>query len=258
MKLFFSSILLLCAFQLLAAPAEARQPSRVQTARNEKDAVVREYFKNAGVAYPPKEVFFRAFKEEPGTDSGLVELWAKDDKANKFAIIKKYKVCAASGQLGPKRKQGDYQVPEGFYTLDLFNPWSSYFLSIRISYPNASDRILGAKGNLGGDIYIHGNCASIGCLSMTDNFIKEIYIIAEDAKKAGGAPIHFHIFPRRMTEENIRELAALAGPDKKLAAFWTGLAEGYRIFEETRLPPVVTVDNKGQYKYSRRGGGSGG
>ena len=47
-----------------------------------------------------------------------------------------------SGTTGPKRAEGDYQVPEGFYYINEFNPNSKYHLSLGLNYPNASDKIL--------------------------------------------------------------------------------------------------------------------
>lgn len=250
LKTLFLLLTLTFGLSFINTDAAAEEPSRVRAAYKEKDAAIKEMFSAAKINYPPSEIFFRSFKQEPGTSDGIVELWARDNRTKTFTLVKKYNVCSASGTAGPKRREGDYQVPEGFYTIDLFNPASSYLLSMRISYPNKSDRILGAKGKLGGDIYIHGNCASIGCLSMTDNFIQEIYIITQDTKKASGYPINFHIFPARMTDGNMKKLMASAGNDEELKKFWNNIAEGYRIFEETKLLPVVSVDSKGKYIFT--------
>lgn len=247
LKTMFLLMTLTFSFSFINTDAAAEEPSRVRAAHREKDAVIKKIFSAAKINYPPREIFFRAFKQEPGTKDGVVELWARDSGTELFTLIKKYNVCSASGAPGPKRQEGDYQVPEGFYTIDLFNPTSSYLLSMRISYPNKSDRILGVKGKLGGDIYIHGNCASIGCLSMTDDFIQEIYVIASDTKKTFGYPINIHIFPTRMTDSNMRSLMASAGKNEELKGFWKNITEGYRIFEETKLLPVVSVDSKGKY-----------
>jgi len=59
---------------------------------------------------------------------------------------------------GHKRFEGDERTPEGRYTIDYGNPQSRYFLSLRISYPNAVDRAFAkAQGRSpGGDIFIHG------------------------------------------------------------------------------------------------------
>jgi murein L,D-transpeptidase YafK len=59
--------------------------------------------------------------------------------------------------------------------LDWFNPQSNFYLSLHVSYPNAADRVLGSKQNLGGDIFLHGNCVTTGCILITDGGIKEVY-----------------------------------------------------------------------------------
>jgi murein L,D-transpeptidase YafK len=90
-------------------------------------------------------------------------------------------ILAASGGIGPKIKEGDRQVPEGIYTIDVLNPNSSYYLSMRISYPNETDRKRSqARGvtNLGGDIYIHGKAVSIGCIAIGDDKIEDLYFLA--------------------------------------------------------------------------------
>jgi murein L,D-transpeptidase YafK len=106
----------------------------------------------------------------------------KNTSDQEFLHIKTYTVCATSGLIGPKRMQGDLQIPEGFYYIDRFNPYSNFYLSLGINYPNTSDRILGDKNNLGGDIFIHGDCVTIGCLPITDSEIKELYIFCVEAK----------------------------------------------------------------------------
>ena len=94
-------------------------------------------------------IYLRAFKDEK-----KIELWAKNFTDSKYKLIKVYKICRTSGDLGPKREQGDRQIPEGFYHINRFNPYSNFLLSLGLNYPNKSDRILGEKGNLGNDIFI--------------------------------------------------------------------------------------------------------
>src|SRR5690606_11025729 len=99
----------------------------------------------------------------------------------KFTLVKTYPVCSSSGLPGPKRKKGDRQTPEGFYHIDRFNPQSAFHLSLGINYPNSSDKILG-HSDPGGDIFIHGSCVTIGCVPLTDDLIKEVYVLAVEAK----------------------------------------------------------------------------
>jgi murein L,D-transpeptidase YafK len=122
--------------------------------------------KRAGVVFPPKRLMLLAFKEEM-----RMELWGDGKKLHTYPIL------AASGTSGPKRREGDRQVPEGFYKLTVLNPNSAYHLSIRVDYPNAEDiahRTV-ERSQMGGDIYIHGEAVSIGCLAMGNPAIEEIF-----------------------------------------------------------------------------------
>jgi murein L,D-transpeptidase YafK len=152
----------------------------------------------------------RAFKE-----SGELELWLA--AADGWQLFRTYTVAAWSGDLGPKQREGDRQVPEGAYgvTLAALNPSSSYHLSFNIGYPNAEDRQLGRTGSF---IMIHGAAVSIGCLAMTDAWIEEIYLIVEAALRAGQAEVPAHFFPFRLSEERLR-----AAADSPWLEFWRGL-----------------------------------
>jgi murein L,D-transpeptidase YafK len=213
---------------------------RVQTAFSEKGEAVKKLFAAKHLAFPPDEIFLRVFKRE-----GVLELWAKHKGT--YELVKEYKICAASGELGPKRKQGDNQVPEGFYYIDRFNPLSNFHLSLGLNYPNESDRLLGAPGHLGGDIFIHGNCVSIGCMAITDDQIKEVYVIAIEAKAAGQSRIPVHIFPAKLTSQGMQSLEKEAAQNPTLLRFWQNLKEGYDIFETDHRLPTVTVDRQGRY-----------
>lgn len=96
-----------------------------------------------------------------------MDIYAKKREDSTYKKLITYKICAKSGHLGPKRRQGDRQVPEGFYHINHFNPNSNYHLSLMINYPNASDKIKSQAPNPGGNICIHGSCVTIGCLPMT-------------------------------------------------------------------------------------------
>jgi murein L,D-transpeptidase YafK len=224
---------------------QAQYP-RVQEALAEKEAAIKQLFAAHGFAYPPTAIFLRAFKRE-----GALELWAKKrpTREARYELVKTYKVCAASGRLGPKRQQGDEQVPEGFYYIDRFNPVSNFHLSLGINYPNESDKRLGARGNLGGDIFIHGNCVSIGCMAIQDEQIKELYLIAIEAKSAGQPRIPVHVFPARMHTKGMKRLEREAASNAPLLVFWKNLKEGFDIFENDHRLPVVTVDRQGRYLF---------
>lgn len=210
--------------------AAAGAEDRVADARKRRTEDVKALAKAAGLSYPVGEVYLRAFKKEK-----VLELWAGEAK-KPLKLVKSYPFCAASGELGPKRREGDLQVPEGFYELQSFNPQSNFHLSLQVSYPNASDRVLSDPKKPGGAIYIHGNCASIGCIAIEDGPIEEVYLFALDAKVRR---IPIHIFPQRLDEAGAKE--AQAGPH---AAFWQQLVPGYALFEANRRPPSSKVDAK--------------
>ncbi len=135
------------------------------------------HFDRGHVAYPPQGITFLIFKQER-----RVALWAKGADA-KWRYIRDYPILAASGHAGPKLRQGDYQVPEGLYRLELLNPASSYHLSMKVGYPNDFDRRNAAvehRTHLGGDIFIHGSSVSIGCVAVGDTAIEELFTLVAD------------------------------------------------------------------------------
>ena len=159
----------------------------------------------------------------------------------KYQLVTTYDVCKSSGDLGAKRREGDYQVPEGCYFIDRYNPKSSYHLSLGLNYPNASDKILSDKAAPGSDIFIHGRCVTVGCLPMTDDKIKEIYLFAEFATRSGQEKIPVHIFPFKMTDENI------ANGNTQHQDFWRNLKGCYDYFETNHKVVSVKVDSEGKY-----------
>ncbi len=93
-----------------------------------------------------------------------------------------YPLTAFSGRLGPKLREGDMQIPEGTYPLTALNPNSAFHLSVRVGYPNPFDEAWAAeegRTNLGGDIYIHGKTASIGCIAIGDAAIEEVFYLVQ-------------------------------------------------------------------------------
>ncbi|XHF15200.1 L,D-transpeptidase family protein [Archangium gephyra] len=194
-------------------------------------------FAEAGVSWPPEELYVRAFKQER-----QLEVWA-GAKGQRLRKVKTFPFCAASGEVGPKRREGDLQVPEGFYTLDQFNPRSQFHLSMRVSYPNDADRRLGERP-LGGAIYVHGNCMSIGCIAIEDGPIEELYLMVLEARARMKRDVPIHIFPRRLDAQGLAALAQHPSATPERVAFWRGLEPGWRLFEETRRPPRVSVDSR--------------
>ncbi len=147
------------------------------------------YFEKSRISYPPERIALIALKEEE-----TLELWAHG--GSKWQRIKDYEILGASGTEGPKLRQGDLQVPEGLYQIIGLNPNSSYHLSMKLDYPNSFDKEQAKKehrGNLGGDIFIHGKTGSVGCLAMGDKPIEELFVIVE---KVGRSNTRVIISPR--------------------------------------------------------------
>lgn len=201
-------------------------------------------FRDAGAAWPPRSIFIRGFKEEK-----VVELWAATpSKDQPHVLVRTFPICAGSGELGPKRREGDLQVPEGFYRVGVFNPQSSYHLSLGVSYPNAADRFHSRGQPPGSAIMIHGNCVTIGCIPLRDGPIEDLYLAAVMARDAGQQEIPIHLFPCRLDTPACQlVLDAMAESRPELAAFWDGLIPGYLAFLEVGAPPVVKPRADGTY-----------
>ena len=235
----FITILLL-SWNLLFAQtfhAEQQQFRRVRAARINTETARTTLFQEAGINNPPKQMFIRVFKLER-----VLELWACNSDSQQFKLIKSYPLTAYSGTLGPKRQQGDYQIPEGVYFISGFNPASSFHLSMRVNYPNKSDLIRKTGSDPGGDIFIHGNKVTIGCIPIGDGGIEELYIIAVDTKSAGQEKIPVHIFPYRM------DLTRYIEEYPDLKDFWDELRPVYDAFENTRRIPSIRIDESGRYR----------
>jgi murein L,D-transpeptidase YafK len=204
---------------------------------------LRNEFKEKGLEWPAKYLYVRSFKLER-----QLEVWVKNDWAEPFELFKVYKICATSGTFGPKRKEGDKQIPEGFYYINEFNPNSNYHLALGLNYPNPSDQILSDAGKPGGDIYIHGNCVTIGCLPITDSLIEQVYLLASIVKEQGQDFIPVHIYPYRFDyTKSAEQFLAKTKNKTELISFTQPLKEAYNFFEDTHQLPAVLVNSKGQY-----------
>jgi len=187
-------------------------------------------------------IAIRAFKAER-----QMEIWGAANDHGPFHLLKTYPIAAISGDLGPKRKDGDMQAPEGFYCINRFNPKSQFHLSLGLNYPNSSDRKLGDPNHLGKDIFIHGNRVSAGCLAMTDPVIDVIYGMAIRARGAGQKAIPVSIFPCRMTAQNWESLRKQYAQRPDLIGFWETLIPAYNSFEHTHIWPRPHVGRDGSY-----------
>lgn len=186
---------------------------------------------------PRDPIFVRIFKDE-----AELEVWKlRDDGV--FAHFKTYPICAWSGELGPKLKEGDKQAPEGFYVIapGQMNPRSNYHLAFNLGYPNQYDR---SHGRTGAHLMVHGDCSSAGCYAMTNPQIEEIYALARESFKGGQEAFHVHAFPFRMTDEKIARYRG-----HKWFSFWKNIKEGHDYFEEARILPLVGVKS-GRYVFN--------
>ncbi len=247
--LFFS-----CAFFSLAAFAQGASTTFIDYQKNfarpgdalkRKEDTLQKQFAAKGLQWPAKYLYIRSFKYD-----GQLEIWTKNERKEQYKLFKTYKVCALAGTLGPKRMQGDYQVPEGFYYINEFNPNSTYYLSLGLNYPNASDKILSDSMHPGGDIYIHGSCVTVGCIPVTDKQIDEIYVLAAHAKNNGQDYIPVHIYPIRYNnKKSAAYLTNLIKTDGQLKAFAERLEMVYDHFEITKQLPIIMTNTNGDYVY---------
>lgn len=245
-RCFFVFLFLLCISSGVYAQDEVQtfrnfqfSFNRVSNAWMSYNDTLAKLFKSRGLKYPAKDIYIRSFKS-----SNDMELWARDSDTTEYKLVKNYRICALSGILGPKRYEGDRQVPEGLYFIDDFNPKSDFHLSLLINYPNYSDMVLGNKQKPGGDIYIHGGCVTIGCMPLTDPIIQEIYVLCLNAKLSGQNYIPVHIFPTRFNRVGLNFLGKNYKDDLEKQKFWVNLKSSYDYFEKNHklLPVMYSTD----------------
>lgn len=138
------------------------------------------YFAAAGVPYPPARFLLLGLKQERE-----LQLYAAGP-GQALAFIRSFPVHGASGELGPKLREGDRQVPEGVYRIIYLNPNSISHLSLALSYPNSFDRIHAEEDGrerhtLGGNIMIHGGAGSVGCLALGDEAAEDLFVLAAES-----------------------------------------------------------------------------
>lgn len=230
-------VLLVLAFGCRSSGGSERAATAIERAKPiiEKKAKVAQF---EGV---PKRIYIRAFKAER-----TVEIWGAISSNEPMRLVATYPILAMSGGPGPKRKEGDRQVPEGLYEIDRFNPNSSYHLSLGLNYPNASDKVRSDLEKPGFDIFIHGSNVSIGCLAMGDPAIEEIWTFATSAREGGQGRISVHVFPCEMTERNLAELKS-EHRDPEWHKLWDEIRVAYDKFEATRVVPSYRVAQDGAY-----------
>lgn len=214
------------------------QFERVKNAYDEKWTSLREVLSKFSIGHSPL-MLINAYKAEK-----TLEVWMKNPGDKFYRLIKVYEFCASSGLLGPKVIEGDKQTPEGFYYINVLNPMSNYHLSLGINYPNHVDiERTGKQNSPGGDIYIHGSCETIGCIPLTDDKIKELYLLAIFSTDLKTKKIPVNIYPFKMTEENMKKYA-IQFPAH--VDFWKTLQLGYLAFEKDKNA-LKFKEAKGKY-----------
>ena len=111
-------------------------------------------------------------------------------------VFRTFKIALGIQPQGDKKKEGDFRTPEGRYLLDSRNPNSDYFLSIRVSYPNAADRQEARQLGVdpGGAIMIHGQPNdpsrseayyqtqdwTNGCIAVSNSDMIDIWLMTDE------------------------------------------------------------------------------
>ncbi len=246
MKQWLGVFLFLCCLTQLTAQSSARNQRMNQKLANtilQKEDSLKKQFEAMHLTWPLKQMYVRSFKY----DSQL-EVWVRGQKNEPFKLFKTYNICALSGALGPKRIEGDYQVPEGFYYINVFKPNSNYHMSLGLNYPNASDLVLSDSSKPGADIYIHGSCVTVGCIPIQDAQIEEVYFLASYAHEHGQDFIPVHIFPIRYNVEKSKAfLAKTTKDDVEYQKFSGRLKEVFDLFEQSKKIPLISINKKGEY-----------
>ena len=204
---------------------------------------LKQQFKEKKLTWPPQNVFIRSFKYDRS-----LEVWVKNKSVDSFTLFKTYKVCMESGSIGPKRSEGDNQVPEGFYYINEFNPRSTYHLALGLNYPNASDKVLSDTKKPGGDIYIHGNCVSVGCIAIQDMPIEEVYTLASIAKTSGQDFVPVHVYPVNYgVKKSLDYLGSTIKGKQAVSKSILSIKAVFDYFEKKKKLPVILINSNGDY-----------
>lgn len=230
------------SFCLIGFKDQQLKHYRVKRAYAEKGKMIQQRLKDLKLNANELALYIRIFKKD-----SLLELWGKDNSNEKYKLIQNYKICELSGKIGPKRRQGDMQIPEGFYHINVFNPESNFHLSMGINYPNKSDLILSSQTKPGGNIYIHGACVTIGCITFQTEMIKELYVYGVEARNNGQNTIPVTIFPYKLNDKQFEKLKSEFNEDKQIIGLWSDLKQGYDYFESNKTLPTITFLENGRH-----------
>ena len=216
-------------FSTIIISPNAIAQSRIETVRANKLEIVKKELEENGLKFG-SPIFMRIYKSQ-----GILELWVKENDI--YKKYKEYKICAFSGNLGPKLKEGDKQAPEGIYWVktDQLNPQSDYHLSFNLGFPNEYDQFHNRTGSY---LMVHGNCLSVGCYAMTDEKIEEIYLILEAALQNGQDKVQIHALPFRPSKFKL-----WINSNNQWHDFWKELSNIDMEFEKTKIPPNIKIEN---------------
>ena len=133
---------------------------------------------------------------EPGAVDRIVveKSQRRMDLMSGDAVVRSYVIALGFAPEGDKRREGDGKTPEGKYVIEGRNPSSAFHLSLKISYPDAADRVAAAERGVspGGNIFIHGapngwllpgqppGDWTLGCIAVTKAEIEEIWRLVPD------------------------------------------------------------------------------
>jgi murein L,D-transpeptidase YafK len=214
---------------------------RVRTAFNLHEASIKGELVKRKIDEKKLSMAILAYKEE-----SCLEIWLGEEDSE-LQLVEEMEICASSGKPGPKTKEGDFQVPEGFYNLNCFNPGSRYHLSMCVNYPNESDlrRNPGVRRH-GGAIMVHGGCITIGCIPVTNQSIERLYVYAVKARSSGQDAIPIYIFPARPDGARYKTLLQEYPWHK---GFWTNLSNGHTRFIQRKKMLDIQVSPTGEYRF---------
>jgi murein L,D-transpeptidase YafK len=240
LKLGLFSFCLLFGFNNYASFLDEQlQYRRVRTAYTEKKPIIQDRLQEMDLSLNNVNVMIKAYKNEQ-----IVKIYVKKSSEMVWKIYKEFPFCSFSGDLGPKRAEGDFQIPEGYYHINHFNPYSNFLLSLGVSYPNKADKIKSTFSKKGGAIYMHGDCVTIGCIPVQDEPIKEIYILSVLGKNNGQRRVPIHIFPFEYSNKTM-SIAVKRYPEH--ADFWENIYDIERNFDSTMVVPEVGINSTGDY-----------
>lgn len=237
----FNLVLAMSVFKTQDIDSLRMEFPRVEQAAVNTHGILQEMCAQKGLVLPLNKMFIRIFKEEK-----IMEIWGAND--GDWQLIKSYPVCTLPGKLGPKVRQGDRQVPEGWYQIDSINPVSSFHLSVRINYPNTADLVRSRnEKDPGGDIFIHGDCYSVGCIPIEDAPMEEVFWLTVQSLYAfKDQPVPVLVLPFYLSEEEKYAKYIKQFPEHKI--LWEELKSIDLYFEELKDLPEVYVDEEGHYQ----------